>query len=114
MGALLVIMAASQEHKDEASSEDYTVCSTTSPPLMDMIKFRNMLYSVWGFSTSWRKKRCSKPHASRISHRDAEKDDEFQYATTHQCLSSYYSVFVVRLAIMVTQFPSLSLSSFMV
>ncbi|KAH0969155.1 hypothetical protein GBA52_028967, partial [Prunus armeniaca] len=34
----------------------------------------------------------------RIFHRDVERD-QFQYANAH-CLSSYYSVFVARLAIM--------------
>ncbi|KAJ8771074.1 hypothetical protein K2173_023399 [Erythroxylum novogranatense] len=39
------------------------------------------------------------PRGRRIFHRDVERD-EFQYGSTH-CLSSYYSVFVARLAIMV-------------
>ncbi|KAF2306279.1 hypothetical protein GH714_016200 [Hevea brasiliensis] len=50
-----------------------------------------------GFFSSWR--RNTPPTGRRIFHRDVEQDD-FQYASTH-CLSSYYSVFVVRLAIMV-------------
>ncbi|KAF2306259.1 hypothetical protein GH714_016078 [Hevea brasiliensis] len=50
-----------------------------------------------GFFSSWR--RNTPPSGRRIFHRDVEQDD-FQYASTH-CLSSYYSVFVVRLAIMV-------------
>ncbi|KAF7809639.1 histidine kinase 1 [Senna tora] len=59
--------------------------------------FRHVFYTLWGVSTSWKKR--STPHVRRISHRDVEKE-EFQYAST-RCLSSYYSVFVVRLAIMV-------------
>ncbi|KAG5079125.1 hypothetical protein GLYMA_02G046600v4 [Glycine max] len=43
-------------------------------------------------------KKSTMPSGRRIFHRDVEKE-EFQYAST-QCLSSYYSVFVVRLAIM--------------
>ncbi|PSS00467.1 Histidine kinase [Actinidia chinensis var. chinensis] len=39
------------------------------------------------------------PRSRRPFHRDVEQE-EFQYASSH-CLSSYYSVFVVRLAIMV-------------
>uniref|UniRef100_A0A2P2IVN2 histidine kinase n=1 Tax=Rhizophora mucronata TaxID=61149 RepID=A0A2P2IVN2_RHIMU len=46
---------------------------------------------------SWR--RNTTPQGRRIFHRDVEQE-EFQYASTH-CLSSYYSVFMVRLAIMV-------------
>ncbi|MED6108456.1 Histidine kinase 1 [Stylosanthes scabra] len=40
------------------------------------------------------------PPGRRIFHRDVEKE-AFQYASSSHCLSSYYSVFVVRLAIMV-------------
>ncbi|KAF7828974.1 histidine kinase 1 [Senna tora] len=60
-------------------------------------KSRFVFDRLWGFATSWKK--SSTPHARRIFHRDVEKE-EFQYASTH-CLSSYYSVFVVRLAIMI-------------
>ncbi|CAI8609014.1 unnamed protein product [Vicia faba] len=49
-------------------------------------------------ATSWNKN--STPKSRRKFHRDVEKEEEFQFAST-QCLSSYYSVFVVRLAIMV-------------
>ncbi|CAJ1942327.1 unnamed protein product [Sphenostylis stenocarpa] len=48
------------------------------------------------FANCWKK--STTPTGRRIFHRDVEKE-EFQYAST-QCLSSYYSVFVVRLAIM--------------
>ncbi|CAL5197470.1 unnamed protein product [Lathyrus oleraceus] len=50
------------------------------------------------FPTSCNKN--STPPSTRKFHRDVEKEEEFQFAST-QCLSSYYSVFVVRLAIMV-------------
>ncbi|XP_071722106.1 LOW QUALITY PROTEIN: histidine kinase 1-like [Rutidosis leptorrhynchoides] len=47
-------------------------------------------------------RRNSAPRGRRIFHRDVEQNSrhDFQYATT-RCLSSYYSVFVARLAIMV-------------
>ncbi|KAJ4843313.1 Histidine kinase 1 [Turnera subulata] len=56
-----------------------------------------MFSRILGFVTCWR--RNPPPRGRRIFHRDVE-EDEFQYTSTH-CLSSYYSVFVVRLAIMV-------------
>ncbi|CAH2049728.1 unnamed protein product [Thlaspi arvense] len=49
------------------------------------------------FVNSWG--RNHSPRGRRTFHRDVEQE-EFQYASSH-CLSSYYSVFVVRLAIMV-------------
>ncbi|CAK9156988.1 unnamed protein product [Ilex paraguariensis] len=52
---------------------------------------------ISGFSNSW--KRNQSPSSRRTFHGDVEQE-EFQFASTH-CLSSYYSVFVVRLAIMV-------------
>ncbi|KAK7360222.1 hypothetical protein VNO77_02204 [Canavalia gladiata] len=58
--------------------------------------FRHVFDRLESFATSWKK--SSTPRGRRIFHRDVEKE-EFQYAST-QCLSSYYSVFVVRLAIM--------------
>ncbi|XP_043810032.1 histidine kinase 1 isoform X2 [Manihot esculenta] len=57
---------------------------------------RKVFDKFLGFS-SWRRNRPAS--GRRIFRRDVEQDD-FQYASTH-CLSSYYSVFVVRLAIMV-------------
>lgn len=48
--------------------------------------------------TPWRSK-SELPSERRIFRGDVEQE-EFQYASSH-CLSSYYSVFVVRLAIMV-------------
>ncbi|XP_050227819.1 histidine kinase 1 [Mercurialis annua] len=58
---------------------------------------RKVLDKIMGFGPSLR--RNTPPRVRRIFHRDVE-EDEFQYANAH-CLSSYYSVFVVRLAIMV-------------
>ncbi|KAK4789311.1 hypothetical protein SAY86_020630 [Trapa natans] len=44
---------------------------------------------------------AASPHdRDRIFSADVKQEDQFQYAKTH-CLSSYYSVFVARLAIMV-------------
>ncbi|KAL4342683.1 hypothetical protein HN51_060966 [Arachis hypogaea] len=65
---------------------------------MATTKFRHVFGRLWGFATSC-KKNSSTPIGSRILQRDVEKE-EFQYAST-LCLSKYYSVFVVRLAIMV-------------
>ncbi|RDX82119.1 Histidine kinase 1, partial [Mucuna pruriens] len=59
-------------------------------------KCRHVFDKLQSFATCWKKR--STPTGRRIFHRDVEKED-FQYAST-QCLSSYYSVFVVRLAIM--------------
>ncbi|XP_027345481.1 histidine kinase 1-like isoform X2 [Abrus precatorius] len=57
---------------------------------------RHFFDRLHSFATSWKK--SNTPTGRRNLHRDVEKE-EFQYAST-QCLSSYYSVFVVRLAIM--------------
>ncbi|KAM1529097.1 histidine kinase 1-like isoform X2 [Malus sylvestris] len=54
---------------------------------------------ISGFATPWRKNSTTTPRGRRIFHRDVERD-QFQYGNAH-CLSSYYSVFVARLAIMV-------------
>ncbi|TKY55927.1 Histidine kinase 1 [Spatholobus suberectus] len=59
-------------------------------------KCRHVFDRLQSFATYWKK--SSTATGRRIFHRDVEKE-EFQYAST-QCLSSYYSVFVVRLAIM--------------
>ncbi|KAH1151200.1 hypothetical protein GYH30_044929 [Glycine max] len=59
-------------------------------------KYIHVFDRLQSFFTCW--KRSTTPTGRRIFHRDVEKE-EFQYAST-QCLSSYYSVFVVRLAIM--------------
>ncbi|XP_059623464.1 histidine kinase 1 isoform X2 [Cornus florida] len=50
-----------------------------------------------GFACSWKKAHCHRGRGTL--HRDVEQE-EFPYPST-RCLSSYYSVFVARLAIMV-------------
>ncbi|KAI4314739.1 hypothetical protein L6164_027617 [Bauhinia variegata] len=77
------------------NKEESAVCSSSSSSRMDS-KCRYLFDGIWGSGTCWNN--SSTPHGRRIFHRDVEKE-EFQYAST-QCLSSYYSVFVVRLAIM--------------
>ncbi|KAK7307473.1 hypothetical protein VNO77_40573 [Canavalia gladiata] len=77
------------ENKDETCSES----SATSPHSRGN-KSRYLCDKLCG---SWNER--TPPSGRRVFHRDVEKE-VFQYATTH-CLSSYYSVFVVRLAIMV-------------
>ncbi|KAM7262611.1 hypothetical protein ACFE04_000294 [Oxalis oulophora] len=62
-----------------------------------MSSLRKLCIRISSQVTSWR--RNSIPRGRRIFHRDVEQQN-FQYATT-RCLSSYYSVFVARLAIMV-------------
>lgn len=69
-----------------------------SPTIKGYSPLRKVFDKILGFVSSWR--RNVTPRGGRISHRDVERD-EFQYAST-PCLSSYYSVFVVRLAIMVS------------
>ncbi|KAM1587770.1 hypothetical protein FF1_026886 [Malus domestica] len=54
---------------------------------------------ISSFATPWRRSNTTTPQGRRIFHRDVERD-QFQYGNAH-CLSSYYSVFVARLAIMV-------------
>ncbi|KAK9285901.1 hypothetical protein L1049_025102 [Liquidambar formosana] len=58
---------------------------------------RRVFNRISGYANSWNKHRSQQDR--RIFHRDVEQE-EFQYASNH-CLSSYYSVFVARLAIMV-------------
>ncbi|KAG7015823.1 Histidine kinase 1 [Cucurbita argyrosperma subsp. argyrosperma] len=74
-----------------SSSSSSALTSTMSTPL------RKVFCRISGLATSLR--RNTAPHSRRIFHRDVEQQ-EFQYASSH-CLSSYYSVFVARLAIMV-------------
>lgn len=58
-----------------------------------------ILHKMFGFGNLYR--RNQSPTRRRIFRRDVEEEkEELQYAST-LCLSSYYSVFVVRLAIMV-------------
>ncbi|CAK8540022.1 unnamed protein product [Lathyrus sativus] len=85
------------KNKDKASSDsENSLFSTGSNSSMGN-KYRYMFNRLFRFANSWKK--SSTPRGRRIFHRDVEKE-EFQYASSH-CLSSYYSVFVVRLAIMV-------------
>ncbi|KAA8531992.1 hypothetical protein F0562_006866 [Nyssa sinensis] len=76
-----------------------SVSSESSPasikPMGSLL--RRVLRKISGFPSSWRW--TQSPRGRRTFHRDVEQE-EFQYASTH-CLSSYYSVFVARLAIMV-------------
>ncbi|KAK8687731.1 hypothetical protein V6N13_086531 [Hibiscus sabdariffa] len=60
---------------------------------------RKVLNRISGLASSCRSKKGPRGRCRRIFHRDVEQE-EFQYASAH-CLSSYYSVFVARLAIMV-------------
>lgn len=84
---------------DKASSDsENSLCSSSSRSPMGN-KYRYMFNRLFRFTNSWNK--SNSPRGRRIFHRDVEKE-EFQYASSH-CLSSYYSVFVVRLAIMVSE-----------
>ncbi|XP_027362692.1 histidine kinase 1-like [Abrus precatorius] len=75
-----------------AENNDET-CSETSPPS------NRCTYLFHRLCGSWNKNTAPTCPSRKMFHRDVEKE-EFQYASSH-CLSSYYSVFVVRLAIMV-------------
>ncbi|KAL1316026.1 histidine kinase 1-like isoform X2 [Arachis hypogaea] len=69
-------------------------------------KCKHVFDRLCGFAPSWNWNTTTTttlpppPSGRRIFHRDVEKE-AFQYASSSHCLSSYYSVFVVRLAIMV-------------
>ncbi|XP_022923178.1 histidine kinase 1-like isoform X1 [Cucurbita moschata] len=80
-----------EENVKKSRSIILALTSTMSTPL------RKVFCRISGLATSLR--RNTAPHSRRIFHRDVEQQ-EFQYASSH-CLSSYYSVFVARLAIMV-------------
>ncbi|XP_022751470.1 histidine kinase 1-like isoform X2 [Durio zibethinus] len=73
--------------------------SETSPILASPMgtPLRKVFNRISGIASSWGRK--TDPQGRRIFHRDVEQE-EFQHASAH-CLSSYYSVFVARLAIMV-------------
>ncbi|KAF8405409.1 hypothetical protein HHK36_010314 [Tetracentron sinense] len=71
--------------------------SPSSPVTPMESQLRKVFNRFFGFAT-WRSKNRP-PRGRRILHTEAE-EEEIQYANTH-CLSSYYSVFVARLAIMV-------------
>lgn len=83
----------------KADETPYSTTSETSPaPNSPMgTPLRKVFDRIFDFAAPWRGNPA--PRGRRIFHRDVEQE-EFQYASTH-CLSSYYSVFVVRLAIMV-------------
>jgi hypothetical protein len=74
-------------------------CSPTPSTQMGT-PLRKVLDRVSGFATPWKRGGIA-PRGRRIFHRDVERE-EFQHSSTH-CLSSYYSVFVARLAIMVCE-----------
>lgn len=66
------------------------------------LTLKKVFDSISGMAGSWRRYRA--PRGRRMVQTDAhaQQDDEFQHAAA-RCLSSYYSVFVARLAIMVSQ-----------
>ncbi|XP_054824898.1 histidine kinase 1 isoform X2 [Prosopis cineraria] len=86
---------AANDDIEEISAENSVYSPASTSPMGS--RCRLVFDRLWAFTSSW--KRSGAPRGRRIFHRDVEKE-EFQYAST-QCLSSYYSVFVVRLAIMV-------------
>ncbi|XP_062143532.1 histidine kinase 1 isoform X2 [Alnus glutinosa] len=85
-----------EKKADEIHSRSCECSPTPSTPMGTPL--RKVLDRISGFATPW-KREGTAPRGRRIFHRDVERE-EFQYASTH-CLSSYYSVFVARLAIMV-------------
>ncbi|XP_052308809.1 histidine kinase 1 isoform X2 [Populus trichocarpa] len=84
-----------RNYSSTASSNDCSPTIGTDTPIM-ATPLRKVCARILGFASSCRKNTA--PYGRRIFYRDVEQD-EFQYGNTH-CLSSYYSVFVVRLAIM--------------
>ncbi|WCJ32650.1 histidine kinase 1 [Euphorbia peplus] len=80
-----------------ASFEDSKTVKKKKKMPMGSVLVNRVFDKIHSLFPSWRSN--SSPRGRRVFHRDVE-EDEFQYANTH-CLSSYYSVFVVRLAIMV-------------
>lgn len=77
-----------------------TICSDFStPPVSPMgTPLRKVFERISGLAYPWRRGRAPQGR-HRVFRRDVQQDD-FQYASA-RCLSSYYSVFVARLAIMV-------------
>ncbi|KAI8029394.1 Histidine kinase 1 [Camellia lanceoleosa] len=81
--------------------------SPTTPPMASLLRRVRVFFNrISGFTInssetnqSPRSSSSSSSSGRRTFHRDVEQE-EFLYASSH-CLSSYYSVFVVRLAIMV-------------
>lgn len=82
--------------ENHCGSSEY--CSPTPSTPMGT-PLRRVLDRISGFASPW--KRSTTPRGRRIFRRDVERE-EFEFANTH-CLSSYYSVFVARLAIMVCE-----------
>lgn len=72
------------------------------PPLMGTPLVRRAFGCISGLARPCRNQAgAASPHdRDRIFRADVEQEEQFQYAKTH-CLSSYYSIFVARLAIMV-------------
>ncbi|KAG5245519.1 histidine kinase family protein [Salix suchowensis] len=91
-------MAGEGHRRNYSSTTSSNECSPsvgTDTAIM-ATPLRKVCDRILGFASSCRKNTA--PYGRRIFYRDVEQD-EFQYGNTH-CLSSYYSVFVVRLAIM--------------
>ncbi|TYI54049.1 hypothetical protein E1A91_D11G048600v1 [Gossypium mustelinum] len=77
-----------------------TSCESSSIVASPMgTPLRKVLNRISGLASSCGRKTAPGGQVRRFFHRDVEQE-EFQYASV-RCLSSYYSVFVVRLAIMV-------------
>ncbi|CAN1122419.1 Histidine kinase 1 [Linum perenne] len=102
--------SAMAENHQETKTNSSTVvvaseCSVPSSPYMasPFTRFLDMIGSLptwsWWSSNNSTHQGSGRRRRRRVFHRDVEQD-EFHTATAH-CLSSYYSVFVVRLAIMV-------------
>lgn len=89
-------MDPEKAEKKTHASHTATSSACFSAPMF-ISPLTKLFNNIMGFASSWRRNTAHRRR--RIFHRDVEQD-EFQYASTH-CLSSYYSVFVVRLAIMV-------------
>lgn len=85
-------------NKKEKASKHFRPMAT---PLTLKRVFESICISS-GIAGSWRSRRA--PRGRRMIRKDAadqQQGDEFQHAAA-RCLSSYYSVFVARLAIMVS------------
>lgn len=103
---------AEKPFESSSSSESSPILLTSS---MDTTPLRKLLHGISGFvvSSSTCGKKTAATRGRRILHRDVERE-EFQYGGGvgggsggggggGHCLSSYYSVFVARLAIMVSE-----------
>lgn len=87
---------AEKADENHCGSSEYCSPSPSTPMGTPL---RRVLDRISGFASPWN--RSTTPSGRRIFHRDVERE-EFEFASTH-CLSSYYSVFVARLAIMVCE-----------